>query len=55
MLNVGDIIKCHDEEDFLEYHAELSRGGYESEFVYERDGEEGLFLEITGLPEVETC
>ena len=45
-LEPGDTIKCHDEEDFLSLHSELCREGYLIDFLYEKDGKEGLWLEI---------
>ena len=50
MLQIGDTIKCHDPEDMINTMTELSRGGYDVEFVYELDGRRGYWLEITEVP-----
>ena len=54
MLKVGDTIKCHDAEDAAKLVGELARGGYDTEFAYQKDGERGLWLEITEV-EHEAC
>ena len=47
MLKVGDAIKCHDEDDLIETMKDLAEYGIETDFVYEKAGEKGLWLEIT--------
>lgn len=47
MLKIGDTIKCHDAEDAAKLVGELAMGGYDTEFVYQKDGERGIWLEIT--------
>lgn len=48
-LEVGDTIKCHDPQDMIEIDQELiAGGGYETEFVYEMDGNKGYWIEIIG-------
>ena len=47
MFKKGDTIKCHDEEEILYLMKELEKEGYETDFLFEKDGEKGLWLEIT--------
>ena len=46
MINVGDTIKCADKDDMVNTMLELSKCGVETDFVYEKDGEQGLWLEV---------
>ena len=46
MLAVGDTIKCRDAEDMVDTMFALQQEGYETEFIYEKDGEKGLWLVI---------
>ena len=48
-LKVGDLIKCHDTEDCLKYHDELAKHDIMTDFLYEKDGEKGLWLEIISI------
>lgn len=45
-LNAGDIIKCHDKDDLIRVHEGLAKVDIETEFVYEMNGEKGLWLRI---------
>ena len=47
MLKVGDYIKCHDKEDMADTSIELCKDGIQTEFVYEMNGEGGLWLVVT--------
>lgn len=47
MLKKGDTIKCSSEEECIAYMAELEKEGYTTDFLYEKDGEEGLRIVIT--------
>lgn len=47
-LEVGDTIKCRDPYDLVELDQTLVDLGYETEFVYQMDGERGYCLEIIG-------
>lgn len=49
MLNIGDTIKCSAEE-ITEIMVTLENMGYGTEFLYEKDGEHGLWLEIIKVP-----
>ena len=46
MLKVGDTIKCADAEDMISTMQELAKCDIETDFMYEKDGEEGLWLEV---------
>ena len=46
-LKVGDTIKCHDKDDCVNYMTELDKCGIETDFMYEKDGENGLWLVVT--------
>lgn len=51
-LGIGDTIKCHDEEDCIQTMQELSKGGIDTDFLYEKDGKEGLWLEVKKINEI---
>ena len=46
-LRKGDTIKCADAEDCVRTMNELAVCGIETDFLYEKDGESGSWLEIT--------
>ena len=46
MLKVGDTIKCADKEDCVNTMVNLAKEGIETDFLYEKDGEEGLWLVV---------
>lgn len=48
-MNVGDTIQCHDEKDMLKYKRALSAAGFESDSLFEMDGEVGYWLKITKI------
>lgn len=45
-LSVGDIIKCADADDCINTMMVLQKEGIETEFIYEKYGERGLWLEV---------
>ena len=45
-LKVGDTIKCADKEDCVNAMVNLAKEGIETDFLYEKDGEKGLWLEV---------
>ena len=47
VLKVGDTIKCHDKDDLIKTMTELAKCGIETDFLYEKDGENGLWLVVT--------
>ena len=51
LLKVGDTIKCADKEDLLNTHNDLALNGVYTDFLYEKDGVQGLWLEITKVKE----
>ena len=46
-LKVGDYIECHDKEEMLKGSIELGKAGIQTDFVYEMNGEGGLWLVVT--------
>jgi len=51
MLNVGDTIKCHDATDGAETALAVGAEGYDWDFEFERDGQKGIWIVITGVPD----
>ena len=51
MLKVGDTIKCANKEDLITTHNELALNGVCTDFLYEKDGERGLWLEVIDVKE----
>ena len=49
MLKVGDTIKCANKEDLLKTHNDLAENGIQTDFMYEKDGVKGLWLEIISI------
>lgn len=45
-MKPGDTIKCANKEDLLTTHNELALNGVYTDFLYEKDGEQGLWLEV---------
>lgn len=45
-LKVGDTIKFQDAEDMINTMFNLNHCGIETDFMYEKDGERGLWLEV---------
>ena len=48
-MNVGDTIKCKDPEEMVNLMYELNREGIETDFMYEKDGVKGLWLEVVKI------
>ena len=46
MLSVGDTIKCSNKWDMIDTMMELAKNDIETEFVFEKDGVKGLWLEV---------
>lgn len=46
VLKVGDTIKCADKEDMISTMQELAKENIETDFLYEKDGKQGLWLEV---------
>ena len=47
-LKKGNTIKCHDKDDMFNTFMELQKEGVDTDFLYEKDGEEGLWLVVVG-------
>ena len=45
-LKVGDIIKCSNADEMIELSTELAKQDIKTDFVYEKDGVKGLWIEI---------
>lgn len=48
-LLVGDTIQCRDKGEMVKYMMALAQEGIDSDFVYEKDGEKGLWLVVTAV------
>ena len=46
MLKVGDTIKCANADDMINTMTELAKEDIETDFMYEKNGEQGFFLEV---------
>lgn len=44
----GDAIKCIDKGDVVNTDIELNKLGYKTDYMYEKDGEKGYWIEILG-------
>lgn len=47
MLRKGDTIQCRDDADMIYTMNELAEQGIETDFLYEKDGQNGLWLVVT--------
>lgn len=47
-LKIGDTIKCSDADDMIDTMERLAKSGINTDFVYEKDGKEGFWLEVIG-------
>lgn len=50
-LSIGDTIKCADKEDCVNMMLELAKEGDETDFLYEKDGKKGFWLEVEKVEE----
>ena len=48
-LEVGDTIKCSDPEDLVDTMYALLDEYIDTEFIYEKDGEKGYWLEVISI------
>lgn len=48
-LEVGDTIKCSDPEDLVDTMYALANEHIDTEFIYEKDGEKGYWLEVVSI------
>lgn len=51
MLKVGDAIKCADKNDAVQVTNELSSIGVYTDFLFEKDGEQGLWIVVKRIEE----
>lgn len=52
MLKVGDVIKCRGKEEAVELTTYLHcTHGIETDFLYKKDGEQGICLEVVKIEE----
>lgn len=47
ILKKGDTIKCHDKDEMVKIMMALAREDIETDFLYEKDGQRGLWLIVT--------
>ena len=45
-LQVGDTIRCHDKDEMVNISMELYNEGIDNDFLYEKDGQKGLWLVV---------
>lgn len=45
-MKVGDTIKCRDKFNMVDNMMQLAKNDIETEFVYEKDGVKGFWLEV---------
>ena len=48
-LMVGDTIECADPEDMVNTMYILIDEGFDTEFIYEKDGKKGYWLEVVSI------
>ena len=48
-FKVGDLIKCNSAQDMVVTDFELVKAGYETDYAYRVNGEDGLWIEIGGV------
>ena len=53
MLQIGDTIKCHDVDDMIRTMTELEKENITTDFMYEKDGKQGLWLVVERIKESE--
>lgn len=49
-LSVGDTIKCSNKTEALDIMYALEKEGYYTDFLYEKDGRTGIWIEIIKTP-----
>lgn len=49
MLKVGDTIKCGTEDEMISLTNKLSEENIETDFLYKKNGECGLWIEVTKI------
>ena len=51
VIKKGDTIQCADEDDAINTMTDLVKKGVETDFLYEKDGIQGLWLEVKEITE----
>jgi hypothetical protein len=54
MLKIGDKIKCADSDDAVDTMQQLEANGAKTEFIYEQDGQRGIWLEVIAIKKTNT-
>ncbi len=49
-MKKGDVIRCTGKEQMVEIDQQLCIEGYTTDFLYQHNGEHGLFIEIIKVP-----
>ena len=52
-LQVGDTISCHDKDEMVNISIELDNEGIDNDFLYEKDGQKGLWLVVVDIKKQE--
>ncbi len=52
-LQVGDTIRCHDKDEMVNISMELNNEGIDNDFLYEKDGQKGLWLVVVDFKKQE--
>ena len=52
-LQVGDTIRCHDKDKMVNISMELDHEGIDTDFLYEKDGQKGLWLVVVDIKKQE--
>lgn len=50
-LKVGDTIQCKDADDAAEYMTALAKDNIDTDFLFEKDGQQGLWLIVKNIGE----
>ena len=49
----GDTIRCHDKDEKVNISMELDNEGLDADFLYEKDGQKGLWLVVVDIKKQE--
>ena len=52
-LQVGDTIRCPDKDEMVNISMELDNEGIDNDFLYEKDGQKGLWLVVVDFKKQE--
>lgn len=48
-LRIGDTIQCRDADDAADTMIELAKADIETDFLFEKDGQQGLWLVVKNI------